>query len=138
MDEIIKLMNKIDELMNLLDAFIYIYARNNPIVLDSNVIYRKIITIAPNSTEKITYKVPSGYRFYFYSWAGNYVENSEWKEYVDDKLIAIRTAPPQSLQDHQRIYPCIEIASDKVDIEIKNNDNVDHDYIIEIRGWLRK
>lgn len=131
-------MDRQEEIINLLKKIAYDYERNNPIALDKNIIYREEVLINPNETKKITYRVPSGYRFFFCSYAGNYNPNSMWKEYVDGKIIAYRTAPPQSLQDHQRIYPCVEIADRDVTIEITNYDNVQHSYIIEIRGWLRK
>lgn len=131
-------MDKLNEILKLIEVLIYDYARNNPSVLDKNIIFRQEINLNSGQTGKITYNVPSGHRFYFYAYAGNYQPNSIWKEYVDGKIIAVRTAPPQSLQDHQRIYPCIEIADNKVEIEITNADAVAHNYIIEIRGWLRK
>jgi hypothetical protein len=114
------------------------YSRDNPVIGDKFILFRSFVVIAAGGEETIQFNVPQGLNVYIVSWAGNYNANSEWTLIVDDETIESRTAPPQSLQDHQKVYTPALIAHNKIEIKINNNDTIPHEYVVEVRGWQRK
>jgi len=116
------------------------FSRDNPVIGDKPIIFREEVEVpgTPASEKTVVFDVPQGLKIYIVGWAGNYVENSLWTFIVDDEYIETRKAPPQSLQDYQKIYTPPIIAHNKIEIRIKNNNALPQTYVVEVRGWQRK